>query len=227
MESASTAIGRARVLLDPTGSDRFSDAKLIPYLNIAYSQLRDEGITAREVTFAEAVAELQNVPAGTFDLSAYVKPGAVLASLANPITIWEKPAGSSDDSYQPVQRVNELPARTQTNYLLEYEWLGGDIVFLGATQNLDLKVRYEQIFPPLKAGEDALGAIGVANILGYWTAGIVCRALREETLAQTYIAEARHLLFMWISKQIKDSQGIVRQPRRFRPHEDSSFIRQL
>ena len=227
MEPASTAIGQARALLDPTGSQAFSDAKLLPYLNIAARQMRTEGASKREATFAEAVVVLQDVPAGTLNLSAYIQPGKVLATLANPLMIWEKVAGTTDDNYFPVRRVDELPSRIQQNYLLEYQWLGGNVVFLGATQALDIKIQFEQVWPAIKGPEDALPAIDIAGILGYWTAGLYARAMREETLAQTYIAEARHLLYRWLNEQVKDAQNITRRPRPFRPHDDPSYIRQL
>jgi hypothetical protein len=217
MEAASTALGRAQALLDPTGNGLFSTARLMPYLNIAYSSMRDEGISQREITAAEAVLVLANVAAGTTDLGQYVKPGGTLQNLANPIAIMEKPAGTDDDNYQEVARVTELIPRIQESYNLTYEWRGGNIFFIGATQNLDLQIRYEQLWPSIATPDQALSAVGIANILGYWTAGLMCAAMREQTLSAGYIAEAKHLIFLWKVRQVLDSQAITRRPQRFRP----------
>ncbi len=216
MEAAQTAIARAQALLDPTGQGLFSAQRLMPYLNIAYSELRDEGVSAREITAAETVVIIPGVPANTTSLAAYVAPGGTLQDLAAPLTIRERQAGTDDNNWQELERVSELAARTPGDYLRTYEWRGGNVYFLGATQPLDLEVRYERIWPAIAAPTDALGAIGVATILGYWTAGLMAMAMREQQLGAVYIAEARHLLYRWMQRQVMDAQGVTRRPRPFR-----------
>lgn len=216
MQAAQTAIARAQALLDPTGQGLFTAARLMPYLNIAYSALRDEGVASREVTAAEAVVVIPGFAANTISLAAYVAPGGVLQNLASPLTIWERQAGTDDNNWFELERVAELPARTPDDLLRSYEWRGGNVFFLGANQALDLKVRYEQIWPAIGSGTDALAAVGIATILGYWTAGLMATAMREQQMGALYIAEARHLLFRWIQRQIMDSQGETRRPRPFR-----------
>src|SRR6185437_9458188 len=216
MEAAQTAIARAQALLDPTGQNLFSAQRLMPYLNIAYSALRDEGAASREVTAAEAVVVIPGVRAGTRDLGAYVAPGGVLQNLAAPLSIREKQAVSLDDDYFEMERVGELPSRSPDDLLRSYEWRGGNVYFIGATQDLDLEVRYEQLWSAIGAPSDPLGAIGVATILGYWTAGLMATAMREVALGAQYVGEARHLLFRWIQRQIMDAQNTTRRPRPFR-----------
>lgn len=216
MEPASTAIGRAQALLDPTGQGLFSSERLMPYLNIAYSALRDEGIASREVTAAEAVVILPAVAPNTRSLGAYITPGGVLANLAAPLTIRERQAGTDDNNWFGMERVAELPSRTPDDLNRSYEWRGGNVYFIGATQPLDLEVRYEQLWPALADSTSPLGAIGVATILGYWTAGLMATAMREQALGQQYIAEARHLLFRWVQRQILGAQRDTRRQRPFR-----------
>ncbi|HXE30742.1 MAG TPA: hypothetical protein VN515_02950 [Terriglobales bacterium] len=220
MEAAQTAIGRAQALLDPTGQGLFSATRLMPYLNIAYSALRDEGVAQREVTAAEAVVILPNVAAYTADLGSYVAPAGVLSNLAAPLRLREKPAGSDDNNYTEVARVEALPDRTPDDRNRVYEWRGGNLYLPGAQQALDLEVRFEQLWPVLTGPGDALAAIGVATILGYWTAGLMATAMREQELGQQYIAEARHLLFRWVQRQVLDSQTITRRPRPYNAAAD-------
>jgi hypothetical protein len=215
MEAAQTAIARAQALLDPSGQGLFSVERLMPYLNIAYSGLRDEGMTQGEITIAEAVVVIPGVAAGVKDLGAFVAPGGVLASLAAPLGIREKVAGTDDSNYFEVTRVGELPSRVADDFLRQFEWRGGNVYFIGATQVLDLEVRFEQIWPAIKDPNNALGAVGIANILGFWTAGLMATAMREATLGAQYIAEARHQLFRWVQRQTMDSQMIRRRPRPF------------
>lgn len=216
MEAASTAIARAQALLDPTGQGLFTAERLMPYLNIAYSSLRDEGVASREVTAAEAVVILPNFPAYTTSLAAYVAPGGVLQNMATPLSIRERQAGTDDNNWFGMEKTSALPSRTADDLLRSYEWRGGDVYFIGATQPLDLEVRFEQLWPAIGAPEQALAAIGVATILGYWTAGLMAAAMREQTLGASYVAEARHLLFRWVQRQIMDAQRITRRPRPFR-----------
>ena len=216
MDSAFTAITRAQALLDPTGQGLFPAARLLPYLNIAYAELRDEGVNAREVTVSTAVVVLPAFPAYRVDLGAYVTPGGVLEALANPLLVRERPAGGRPEDYTEVRPVAELPARSPQPRLREYAWRGGNLFFVGATQALDLEVRFEQLLPAIKDVNEPLLAVGVANILGYWTAAKMALAMREGQLAATYEARARHLLYLWTSGQVKDAQVIVRRPRPFR-----------
>jgi hypothetical protein len=217
MEAAQTAIARAQALLDPTGQGLFTVARLMPYLNLAYASLRDEGVAAREVSAMETVVVLPNLAAYTKDLGAFTAPGGLLENLASPISIREKPAGTDDNNYFDVTRVDELTPRTPDDRNRVYEWRGGNLYFIGATQPLDLEVRFEQLWPAISAASQPLGAIGVASILGYWTAGLMATAMREQQLGAQYIAEARHLTYRWIQRQIMGAQSVTRRPR---PYND-------
>lgn len=216
MDSAATAIGRAQALLDPTGQQLFSTARLMPYLNIAYAALRDEAASARAVTVAEAVLILPAVPAGTRDLGNFVKPGGVLSAMAGPVSLRERPAGGDDSQWTGVERVAELPARGAEERLHSYEWRGGNIFFVGATQALDLEIRFEQLWPAIREAGQALEAGGIANILGFWTAGLMAAAMREQALSAQLISQARHFLDRWMQQRILDAQNITLRPRPFR-----------
>ena len=217
MQSATSALAQAQVLLDPTPErSLFPIARLLPYLNIAYAQLRSEGMLQREITFAEAEVVLPALPVGTIDLANLMQPGAPLATMANPLTLWEKPAGADAATYLELRRVGDLPTRDPQDRLFEYQWLGGDVRMIGATQPLDLKIRFEQIWPSLASPSQALAANDIAGILGYWTAGLMARAMREENLALAYVTEARNQLYLWVARQVKDAQSVERRQRPFR-----------
>lgn len=216
MESAVTAVSYAQALLDPTGQGLFPTAKLIPYLNLAYQQLRIEGVSQRQITFSENLTVIPAFPVGVTDLGKYIAPGGSLAALIAPVSIFEKPAGTSDANYMPVKMVTELPNRDAENFLSQFEWRGGNIFFVGALQALDLKIRYDQIWPAIKDPSDPLGATDVAVILGYWTAGLMAAAMREQQLSVGYVAEAKHVLYRWMQGQIMDMQNQSIRPRPFR-----------
>lgn len=216
MDTAADALAIARALLDPTGQGLFPDAALMPYLNAAYRAIGDEVVTIREWTANEAVAALPALPAYTTTLAAFQAPGQPLAALEQPIAIREKPAGAPPEDYQEVRLVDELPARSPAAFLLEYEWRGAGVVFIGASQVLDLEVRFVARWGALSAPADPLAVNGLANTLGWWTAGLMCSALREDLKSQQYLASARHFLFQRINDYVKTSQMTLRRPRPYR-----------
>jgi hypothetical protein len=216
VDSAATAIGRAQALLDPTGQQLFSSVRLMPYLNIAYAALREEAASARAITVAEEVLILPGVPAGTRDLGDFVKPGGVLACMAAPVSLRERPAGGDSSQWTDVARTAELPAREPEARLHCYEWRGGNLFFIGATEALDLEIRFEQLWPAIREAGQALEASGIANILGFWTAGLMAAAMREQALSTQLIAQARHFLDRWMQQRVLDAQGVTLRPRPFR-----------
>lgn len=217
METAADALATARALLDPTGQGLITDQALMPYLNIAYRSIRDEVAAIREWSSNETVTTLFAIPAFTTSLNAYQAAGQGLAGLNQPIALREKPAGAPPESYQEVRMVEELPARSPAALLMEYEWRASGVYFVGATQALDLDVRYERDWATLKASTDPLAVGGLANTLGWWTAALMCSALREETKSQDYLLQARHFLFQRISDFVKTSQITLRRPRPYHP----------
>lgn len=216
MDTAGDALAIARALLDPTGQGLFGDQALLPYLNTAYRSIADEVAAIREWTANEAVATLPAVPAYTVSLAAFQAPGQPLANLEQPIALREKAAGAAPEDYQDVRLVDELPARSPAALLLEYEWRGTTVVLIGATQALDLEVRFVTRWGSLNAATDALAVNGLANALGWWTAGLMCSALREDAKSQQYLASARHFLFQRVNDFVKTSQIALRRPRPYR-----------
>lgn len=216
METAATALATARALLDPTGQGLFTDAALLPYLNVAYRAIRDEVTAIREWSANEAVTMLYAVPPQTGSLSAYQVQGGELADLEQPIAIRERPAGTTPESFQEVRQVAELPSRSPDLLLHEYEWRGDGIYFVGASQALDLEIRYVRVWPTIQSAADCLAVGALANTLGWWTAALMAFALREEAQAQQYLAAARHLLYQRVNDFVKTSQITLRRPRPYR-----------
>jgi hypothetical protein len=132
--------------------------------------------------------------------------------------IHERPAGSTPEDYTLVERTDVLPNRSPEDRFREYEWRGGNIFVIGATQNLDLKVRYDQIWPAITGADQPMGAQDIGNILGYWTAGLMGNAMGNQDWGTALVQEARHQLYLWSAKQVKDAQAVPHHPRPFSEH---------
>lgn len=213
-DSAGDAVKFAQLLLDPTSQGLFKEAFLLPYCSAALRSVRNE-ITSRAVTAPEALTVLPAVPAGTASLGGYTAPGGALALMEEPVTIREKPAGDGPEFYTAVRRVEELPPRVQVDRLLCYTWIGGSVGFLGATQALDIEVRYRAAWLPVTEAAQRLPAPGLVPTLGWWTAALVGEAMDQAQAAAGRLAEAKHLLSKWIAGRVLESQRERRRPRHF------------
>lgn len=215
MDTCGDALAFARALLDPTSQGLYPDPFLLPRLNAALLTLRG-AIVSPEVTSLEAVAEINGLPAGTLTLDGYMQAGGVLAGFELPLALYEKQAGATPEDYMEVALVEELPRRSPDLYLRAFEFRGGHVVFLGATQALDLEVRYRAAWPPMRQPADALPARGLVPALGFATASLVAAAMGQDPVAAAFDAKAAKALFDWKNARMHEAQAVVRRPRPFR-----------
>lgn len=214
-ETAADALTVAQRQLDPTGQGLFPDSYVLGYIDTAAKSLRNR-ILAREITLTEKLVNITAFPANTTDLSAYLLAGQPLADLVEVDAIREKQSGTDDNNYTEVARMEELPGRTPYDLLLEYEWRGGAVYFIGANQTLDLQIRYRATWPAITSTTQTLPAPGLAVILGLWGAALVLDSLGSDQRAQALLAEARHLQAGWTQQRILEAQLQTIRPKPFR-----------
>lgn len=206
---------RALMLDTDPENPEFSFAFLQPFLNLAYKNMRDEGMAATEDRMTQKVTVINNFPAGTGNLNAYQLPGQPLAGMIAPILIREKPAGADDTEYMDLKALIELYIRPNESFLMEYEWRDAGVYFIAATQNLDLQVRYESDWTTLSTEDQVLAIPNCSHILGTWTAGLVSNTLNAGT-GDKYVADARHEIYLYLNRQIKASQTYATRQRPYR-----------
>jgi len=160
------------------------------------------------------VAVLNNFPAGTGSLNQYQAPGQPLAGMIAPIMLREKPAGAPDEEFTDLQELIALYPRTSEPFLMEYEWRDSGVYFIPATQNLDIQIRYESDWTTLSTMDQVLAIPNSAHILGTWTAGLASNTLNAGT-GDRYVADARHEIYLYMNRQVKQSQTY---PTRQRPY---------
>lgn len=74
---------------------------------------------------------------------------ALPADMRGPLRLWERPTGTLGQYIPMQQRLDGLPSITQTSFLRWWQWLGDALVFIGALQQNDIKVRYNKTLPAL------------------------------------------------------------------------------
>ena len=83
---------------------------------------------------------------GSFDGYNSFPTPTLPANLDTPLRLWERPSGSIQN-FKQMSPVNDgLPSRPQSGTLQQWDWQGGQIIFVGANQLTDIRMRYIRFF---------------------------------------------------------------------------------
>ena len=181
------------LLKDATGNV-FTDSVLLPYLNSAYRKtqhrLRNSGAslfkTDDVLLVVKAVPSADQDPGTQTVLNdATPPPNQLPTNLLAPVKIWERANGSTNDFAEMVDLTEHggLPSRIQTSVLQEWEWRTDGIYFVGATQDVQIRLRYYSMLPDLVGPTDVILIRGAQEALAYLTAAMAGFA-RENPMAQ-------------------------------------------
>ncbi len=209
-DSVQDVLDRARqVYLNDASALTYSNTTLLPYLKQAYDDLQG-ALERNNLQYKNAVADIK-VPANSKSLSL---PG----NFYLPIELFERPFGSSTANvWVPISKKEFEPLRDPSNVIGEYAFRQGEIFFVGATSDVEVKLRYQEMFPSLKDGTslirgDALNylAARVAALAHLFISGI-------ETLARAANDIADESLDDIILTNVKKTQSLVARRRPYRP----------
>lgn len=215
MDNASVSLGLARALLDDPEQDWATDNYLRPFLNLAYRALAMQ-LGAYCIPFEDRVVVLPGMAAGTTDLGAFVQPGGPLAAMWQPVDLFERASGEDDTQWRPMCRVSDLPPSGPQAYLEFWEYREGNIYFPPSNQVVDLRVRFEEIFPALAAPGDPIRITGGAQALAYSAASLAARSRGNRELAVDLDALAQRETQALALRLVQESQRVTRRPRPFR-----------
>lgn len=176
MALASEALDSARVYLNDTKKQIWTDTTLIPYLKEAYRDLLLVLWLNGMPVIKEKSATI-NVNANALDLGVN-QP----ADLIEPISLKERTQGSSE-SWIPMVEVGFEPDISKDTILRYWDWREEKIVFVGATSNREVLLRYwKSLTLPVDA-TTPLGFIFAEIFLGPQTAGYAAGSVGNTTLA--------------------------------------------
>lgn len=165
LDSLELAVNTARVRVNDAlaniGGDILTDSAVftLTYINAAWRRFQEMLVNYGQSWFKPEVILAAVAAVGTLDpgsqayinwsnyfngltlLAAPVLPQNFIA----PLIVWERPAGNG--SFYPMDRLdNGLPGIPKTAFNRSWEWRNGAIYLPGATQALDLRIRYAGFF---------------------------------------------------------------------------------
>lgn len=216
---ASEVYTNVRALCNDMVTSMFTNAVLQPYLNMAMDDLRVRFEQYNIPVTNETRKEI-TIPAGTSELifNAVSPAPSLPSNLIEPIALWERTSGMSED-YVPMTRVRFLPPyETETNQLIYWEWAGQKIKFIASNIDEEIRIDYiKNIFSPITDDDDQIDVINTKSFLQYRTAALAARFIgenpdRSNELNQTAALELDAVL----SIGIKGGQAIATRRRPFR-----------
>ena len=172
-----------RSLLNDAAGNWATDSVLLPYLNSAYRTLQrklgntggDGEITDNALLVVAAIPANQQDPSTETVLNdATAPPNQLPTNLKVPLKIWERENGTSNDFVEMQDWTNKggLPSRPQGFTLNSWEWRTDGIYFIGATVDVQIRLRYESYFYDLVGPADIVLIRGAQEALAYMTAGL-------------------------------------------------------
>ena len=120
--------------------------------------------------------------------------------MLQPIRLWERTA-TTQDTFQNMQQATDgLPPRDQTDRFTQWEWRGDRLNFVGCTQNRDLRIRYEAVFPTFFSPSIQFPATYIPimdceDYVAYETAQKIAMALGNSPASMALEAAAKEHLF--------------------------------
>ncbi len=172
-----------RSLLNDAAGNVFTDSVLLPYVNGAYRTLQrkvanaggDAFVTDNVLLVVAAVPANQQDPETQAVINdATAPPNQLPSNLLIPLKIWERPNLSTDDFVEMVDLTNKggLPPRMQGTALGVWEWRTDGLYFIGATQDTQIRLRYQSSFPDLTGPTDIALVRGAQECLAYMAVGL-------------------------------------------------------
>jgi len=200
------------LLNDPNG-DIYTQDPLIRVMNRTYREiqrsLRNHGIG----TVSDVSAIIQ-VAAGTTELT---DGGGLPSDLIQPLELFERASGSSDD-WNPMDEKEWEPEIDQGTSLVYWVWREEAVRFVGATTNREVKMRYLKGLTALIDG----GSVGIADCrdwLATRTAAVAAYVIGEnESRSQALQLDAEVAKDEFLRTRIRAKQDmpIRRRVNRFR-----------
>jgi hypothetical protein len=221
-----------RSLVNDVGQNWATDAILLPYINSAYRTLQRKVSNAGGTGFITDDVLLVVPLVATPDPGTQVvindatnPPNQLPQNLLTPLEMWERPNLSTDEFDRMDDRTGKggLPSRIQGFTLDEWEWRTDGLYFVGATQDTQIRLRYQSAFYDLVGSSDVILLRGAQECLAYMAAGLAGMA-RGSPLAEQMEQLATDAQEDVIVENVRANQtrGVRRRPYGWRNRGPSS-----
>lgn len=207
---------QSRGLLNDTNAQIFTDAVLLTYAQVALNELaeiyEDNGLP-----LTDKLSSILTITTVMFDIGGPSGP-SLPVDLVEVESIYERTAGTVSD-FQEMQKRYFLPETTTlTSYLMYWVWQGQIIKFLGATNNIEVRLEYvANIFPKIIDGNTVINVINCLNALAFRTAALAAEFVGENPdRALSLNNQGSAAVDRLVNLSIRSEQGITTRKRPFR-----------
>jgi hypothetical protein len=212
-----------RSLLNDAAGNLFTDTVLLPYANSAYRKVQralanvQSGslLTDNVLLVVPAVAEVDpSVQVSITDATA--PPNQLPPDLLVPVKLWERPNGSSDDFEEMTDLTDHdgLPSEPQGENLNFWEWCADGLYFLGATQDTQIRLRYQKSYPDFTDSTSPVLVRNSQEAIAYFAAAMA-GAARGAPQAERWDAAGADALEDLIIRATQREQQTGRRRRAF------------
>jgi hypothetical protein len=212
-----------RSLLNDAAGNLFTDTVLLPYVNSAYRKAQRVLSNIQAGSFLTDNVLLVVPAIAAVDASAQVSitdatapPNQLPTDLLTPVKIWERANLSSDDFIEMTDLTDHdgLPSEPQGQTLRFWEWRADGIYFLGATQDRQIRLRYQKSYPDFTDATSPVLIRQAQEALAY-AAAAMAGAARGAPQAERWDAAAADALEDLIARATQREQQTGRRRRPF------------
>lgn len=195
--------------------DVFTDTALLPILNAAYRKLQRRLLMGGSPTMITEIDLALGV--GATSITDTTTPALPVDFLA-PRQLFERLGGSTNRFMPMSGPLDALPDMSPGTYLGSWSWREEGIYLIGATQALDVRVRYSRTLADLVSADSQLLIRGGLDPVAYWAAAGAAAA-KGASAPQWWAATAEETI-----AELKTIQGHSRQFKtaRRRPYGQGS-----
>jgi len=221
---AEDALNLARALLNDSSGAVFTDTLLMPLLNSAYRGLQRE-LAENGVS---VLSEQQDI-----DLEVNSTTGITNTELSDvsspqlptdclmPHMLWERATANTTDVFVPMEKFmsgGSMLNLQPSAYLRLWEWREDKINFIGASQAVTVRVRYEKVLSTLVLGTDPVMIRSATDPLAFATAALAARSRGARALAADLLGAAQLATEKLIERYVRPEQvkGRRRKPYGYR-----------
>jgi hypothetical protein len=210
-----------RSLLNDAAGNLFTDTVLLPYANAGYRKVQRALANIGSSSFLTDDVLLIVPAVSAVDPSMQVSitdatapPNQLPFDLLVPMKLWERANGSTDDFAEMVDLTDHggLPSQEQGIALGVWEWRTDGLWFVGATQDTQIRLRYQASLPDLVDSTSPVLIRNSQEAIAYFTAALASAA-RGSALSERWDEAGDDALEDLVSRAVLREQQSVRRRR--------------
>lgn len=172
---AGASSGNGTVELLSTG-DVFTDTVLLPFTNLAYRKIQRRLGRAGNQNLTAQV-DLVLIATDTYfgDTVSGLGSSALPTDFLAPRRLWERQSGS-DQKFSEIAYTDALSDREQSSILGEYTWREDLILFVGSTENRDVRTLYQRALANLTGRDSQVMIRGALDAVAFLCATLAANS---------------------------------------------------